>query len=111
MKVPNSDRAVIGDKLERYCLNEEHQRGKRKALLFRRKLGITKENKQILERALLKAVKEQDAVIYKQDRYGTHYDIKFAISTEVGSSLVLSCWIILHNESNPRLTNTYPVTK
>ena len=111
MKLPNSNQAILGDKLECYCLNTQHLQEKHKALLFQKRLGITLENKEILEQALLQTIKEKDAVIYKQDRYGVHYDVKFLLSTKVGSSLVLSSWIIRHNETFPRLTNAYPVNK
>jgi hypothetical protein len=111
MKLPNSDQAILGDKLERYCLNSQHLQGKHKALLFQKRLGITLENKEILEQALLKAALESDAVIYKQDRYGVHYDVKFLLQAEAGSSLILSSWIICKNETLPRLTNAYPVNK
>ncbi|NJL21328.1 MAG: hypothetical protein HC895_11660 [Leptolyngbyaceae cyanobacterium SM1_3_5] len=85
--------------------------GKDKATLFRNRLGITLENKQVLENALLTAARDLEAVVYKQDAYGTQYDIKFSITTEVGSSLILSCWIIRVAEDFPRLTNAYPVNK
>ncbi len=111
MKLPNSNQAILGDKLERYCLNTQHRQGKHKAILFQRRLGITIENKEILEQALLQAIKENDAIIYKKDRYGVHYDVKFLLSTEAGSSLILSSWIIRQNETFPRLTNAYPVNK
>ncbi len=111
MKIPNSNRVILGDKLERYCLNSQHPVGRHKALLFQKKLGITIDNKEILERALLQAIQKSDAVIYKQDRYGVHYDVKFLLSTEKGSSLILSSWIIRSNETFPRLTNAYPVSK
>lgn len=111
MKVPNSDLATLGDKLERYCLNIQHIQGKHKALLFQKRLGITIENKEILEQALLQAIKENKAIIYKQDSYGIHYDVKFLLKTEIGSSLILSSWIVRQNEIFPRLTNTYPVDK
>jgi hypothetical protein len=111
MKLPNAQQAQIGDKLERYCLNLRHSRGQGKAILFKKRLGITLENKEILETALLKAAIAEEAIIYKEDPYGIHYDIKFLLQTEVGSSLVLSCWIIRTNEDFPRLTNTYPVDR
>ncbi len=111
MKLPNSDQAILGDKLECYCLNSQHLQGKHKALLFERKLGITVDNKEVLKQALLNVIQENDAIIYKQDRYGVHYDVKFVLHTEVGSSLVLSSWIIRKNETFPRLTNAYPVDK
>ena len=87
MRLPNSKQAILGNKLERYCLNEQHLQGKHKALLFKRKLGITVENKEVLEEAILKAVRENDAIIYKRDSYGIHYDVKFVLKTKVGSSL------------------------
>ncbi|MEG3926084.1 DUF6883 domain-containing protein [Microcoleus sp. D3_18a_C4] len=111
MKLPNGDKALLGDKLERYSLNMQHPKGKDKAILFRNRLGITLENKAILEAAILESAVNQDAEIYKSDNYGTQYDIKFFMTTETGSSWVLSCWMIRTHEDFPRLTNTYPVNK
>jgi hypothetical protein len=111
MRLPNGDLAQLGDKLDRYVLNLEHPKGKDKAVLFKNRLGITLRNKEILENALLEAAMSSDAVVYKQDQYGTQYDIKFLLTTEVGRSLILSCWIIRANEDFPRLTNAYPVQK
>ena len=58
MKLSNSDQAILGNKLECYCLNSQHLQGKHKALLFERKLGITVDNKEVLEQALLNAIQE-----------------------------------------------------
>jgi hypothetical protein len=63
MKLLNSECAILGDKLERYCLNFDHQRGKHKALLFQKRLGITLANKNILENALLRAIRENEAIL------------------------------------------------
>jgi hypothetical protein len=109
MKLPNADQANLGDKLERYCLNPEHSKGKHKALLFKQRLGITLANKEILENALKKAVMEGEAELYKIDQYGTHYDLKFNLCTDIGESLILSCWIVKITENFPRLTNVYPI--
>lgn len=108
-KLPNSNKAQLGNKLERYSLNPEHPRGKHKAAMFRNRLGISLENKEALENALLEAAISNEAIIYREDKYGVHYDIKFLMTTETGSSLILSCWIIRKDEDFPRLTNTYPV--
>ncbi|MEO0686967.1 MAG: DUF6883 domain-containing protein [Cyanobacteria bacterium J06649_11] len=54
----NSKQAILGNKLERYCLNYQHLQVKHKALLFERKLGITVNNKEVLEQAILKAIQE-----------------------------------------------------
>lgn len=109
MRLPNGDRAQLGDKLERYCLNANHRKGKDKAALFRDRLGITLENRDVLEAALLAAALHNNALIRSQDQYGYHYNIRFLMQTEVGEAWVLSCWIIRHGEDFPRLTNAYPV--
>jgi hypothetical protein len=44
-----------------YCLNYEHQKGKHKALLFEKRLGITIANKEILEQSLKEAAIEGEA--------------------------------------------------
>ncbi|MER3432893.1 MAG: hypothetical protein C4288_05525 [Leptolyngbya sp. ERB_1_1] len=67
MKLPNGENAQLGDKVERYCLNLKHSRGGNKAILFRSRLGITLDNKEILEAALLEAAVSDNAMIYKED--------------------------------------------
>lgn len=111
MKLPNGDRAELGDKLERYSLNLQHPEDKDKAIMFRNRLGITLENKEILEATLLKSAVREEATIYRTDQHETHYDVKFFMTTAIGSSLVLSCWIVRTDEDFPRLTNAYPVDK
>ena len=59
----------------------------------------------------MSALQENNAIIYKEDSFGIHYDVKFFLETEIGSSLVLSSWIIRFEEDFPRLTNVYPVDK
>jgi hypothetical protein len=107
MKLPNAAKAQLGKKLERYLLNPQHSKGKDKAILFSKRLGITLENKNLLEVALLDSVVNNEAEVYKVDDYGIHYDVKLIMTTETGSSWVLSCWIIRTTEDFPRLTNAY----
>ena len=76
---------------------------------FRRSTLLTLNNKEILENALKKAAIEGEVELYKSDQYGTHFDLIFTLQTELGKSLILSCWIIRITESFPRLTNAYPI--
>ena len=69
MKLPNGNKALLGDKLEQYSLNMQHPKGKDKAILFRNRLGSTLENKAILEVALLESAVNKEAEIYKTDNY------------------------------------------
>lgn len=111
MKLPNPQKAIIGDKLERYSLNLQHNVGKHKALIFQKRLGITLTNKKILENALMEVVKNEEAILYKEDAFGIHYDLKFYLKTDHGESWFLSSWIVRHGENLPRLTNVYPINK
>ncbi len=111
MKLPNGARAQLGQKLELYSLNMEHSRGRDKAILFNKRLGITLDSREILEKALLQAAIEDDAILRQVNDYGSHYNVKFLMKTEMGSSIVLSGWIIRPNEDFPRLTTAYPVNK
>lgn len=60
MKIPNGDKAQLGDKLERYSLNLQHPKGKDKAILFKR-LGITLANKEIQGRSFIKFTLESSS--------------------------------------------------
>ena len=51
MKLPNGERAELGDKLQDYVLNQHHRRGPHKARVFESTLGITRENQHIVANA------------------------------------------------------------
>jgi hypothetical protein len=91
MTLPNGDRAQLGEKLERYCLNPEHAKGKDKAALFANRLEITLEKNEVLEEVLLAVAIHDEATLKKRDQYGDHYNIKFPMQTDVGESWVLIC--------------------
>lgn len=111
MKLPNGHQADLGNKIEGYCLNLNHQKGKHKAILFQNKLGITLENAEILKKAIKKATITEPVIIRKVNEYGTHYNLKFLLKTDAGESLILTAWTIRIGEDIPRLTNCYPVNK
>lgn len=111
MMLPNADRAELGEKIETYCLDFDHADGKHKALLFRNKIGIVLENREILKTALLDAARCESAIIKKMNEHGVHYQMKFRLTTQAGSSLILAGWIVRAGEDFPRLTTAYPVEK
>ncbi|MGK7953830.1 MAG: DUF6883 domain-containing protein [Crocosphaera sp.] len=111
MKLPNGHQADLGDKIESYCLNFNHQKGKNKATLFQKKLGINLNNANILKKAVKQAAINESVIVRKVNEYGTHYNMKFLLKTDVGESLILVAWIIRTNDNIPRLTNCYPVNK
>ncbi len=94
MKLPNGNKANLGNKIENYCLNFNHQKGKNKATLFQSKLGITLENVDILKNAIKQAALNESVIIRQINEYGIHYNMKFFLKTNVGESLILVAWII-----------------
>ncbi|WP_293332223.1 DUF6883 domain-containing protein [Microcoleus sp. CAWBG58] len=79
--------------------------------MFASKLGITLKNAEMLKQALKESAINEDLVIQKNNEYGTHYNMKFLLKTEVGESLILAAWIVRSGETFPRLTSCYPVKK
>jgi hypothetical protein len=111
MKLPNGDRANLGNKIEDYCLNLDHNVGKHKAILFKNRLGLTLKNSDILKNSIKHAALTESVILRKVNEYGQHYNMKFLLRTEVGESLILIASTIRFDEDFPRLTNCYPVNK
>lgn len=110
MKLPNGDRAVIATKLEDYVLDPLHAQGKHKAWRFETILGITRDNTDLLRRALLEAaVSSTNAESRGDNGYGEVFVLRFQLTTTKGTATVLSAWIIRHGEDFPRLTTCYIV--
>lgn len=113
MKLPYGDKTdlqQIINKLDTYSLDFNHSSGKHKARLFESKLGITKQNMNMLVTAIRNvATTSEYAQFTRSDEYGDRYVIVFDLETNFGSSSILSAWIIHHGEDYPRLTSIYPI--
>ncbi len=108
MKLPNSQHAVIDiNKLQGYCLNHLHPRGKDKARVFSAALGLTIDHADMLQKALFDAAKTYEATLTTKDIYGQRYVIDFIMSGPTGVAMIRSAWIIRINEDFPRLTTCY----
>ena len=108
MKLPNGERADLGEKLEEYVLDPRHPRGRHKARVFASVLGITWNNQGVLESALREAASNSTDVISTGDEgFGETFEIRFRLTTDKGSATVLSAWIIRNGEGFPRLTTCF----
>lgn len=108
MLLPNGERAVVDiRKLSDYCLNPDSPRGSNKARVFAAALGITAADAPQLQSKLLEAARAVDALPGELDIYGQRYIVDFELETKIGNAIVRSVWIILHNETAPRLTTCY----
>lgn len=77
MKLPEGEKAMIPEgKLQNYCLNDSHPQGRNKARVFRRALGVTADNAQLLDVLIRRSAVESDAVAFRQDTYGIYYRVE-----------------------------------
>ena len=78
--------------------------------MFRSVLGITVDNADVLQRALLEAAETSDQAEARGDNgFGDVYVLRFSMRTLVGTGTVLSVWIVRHGEDFPRLATCYIV--
>jgi len=112
MKLPKGDQVnpeQIINKLMTYTLRTDHKDGQHKARLFKSKLGITLENKDILVEALIKIAKNDDYIFTQNSQYGQKYVIDFDLTTTKGTSKIRSAWIVRFEEDYLCLTTVYPL--
>jgi hypothetical protein len=108
MKLPKGDDAVVGiAKLRDYCLSPDHPRGRHKARVFASALGLTVEQAEALQDALLEAARAEEASATDPDEFGQRYIVDFTMMRPAGQTQVRSCWIIRTGEAFPRLTTCY----
>jgi hypothetical protein len=104
-------------KLRDYCLNEEHTnpdgtpgKGRAKAYLFRRLLGITRDDWRFLGEQLVTGLEKQLIGRPVADKWGVKYESTIPVTGLNGvTKLVTSGWIIRPNEP-PSLASAY-ITK
>ncbi len=110
MRLPGGDQAVVEDgKLIDYCLSTTHPRGRHKARLFAAALGITQAQAPVLKAALLATARDGLAVPTGHNGFGQIYEITFDCSGPARTAPLLSVWIVLDAEPQPRLVTCYPV--
>ena len=108
MKLPNASEAIVDlRKLEEYCLNPDHPRGKHKARVFQNALEVGREDAPELREKILEAVLGESCERGESDAYGARYVVDFTwhrTDREVG---IRTTWIVKRGESAPRLTSCY----
>jgi hypothetical protein len=108
MKLPNGDHADLGTKIEDYVLNPSHWEGRHKARVFESVLGITINNQQVLGEAILAAAVNSEEVEELGDNgHGMVYVLRFPLTIANRTAMILTAWIIRHEEDFPRLITCY----
>ena len=108
MKLPNAEHAVVElQKLEDYCLNPAHPRGKHKARVFANALGICRADARELRERILKEILVRDCECRESDAYGSRYIVDMTWLRQGRAATVRTTWIVKRGEHVPRLTSCY----
>ena len=104
----NNDRAILDiRKIEDYCLNPAHARGRHKAQVFRGALGIERSDAAWLRKALLEAVRHSEAIELGGDVLGTRWRVDVSVARHDKRVVVRTIWIIRTEETVPRFVTCW----
>ena len=107
MKLPNGEHAVVDiRKLQAYCLNSQHPRGRNKARVFA-SVGILETDAEELRTALLAAAGNTGARLGTANVYGQRYIVDFDLVRQGRTIRIRSTWIVRIGEDLPRMTSCY----
>jgi len=107
MKLPNGDRAIVDiRKLQAYCLNMQHPRGRNKARVFA-SVGIKRANADELKTALLRAASSAEAELGVANPYGQRYIVDCDLVLQDRTARIRGTWSVRAGEDLPRLTSCY----
>lgn len=107
MRLPNGERAIVDRrKLEEYCLNPHHARGRNKARVFA-SAGIRQTDSDVLRDALLGAARNLEAERGRPSPYGERYTVDLDLVRPGRTVRVRSTWIVRAGEDFPRLTSCF----
>ena len=108
MRLPNANEAIVDlRKLEDYCLNPEHPRGKHKARVFEEVLGVNRSDASELRAKILEAAVAETCNAGESDVYGDRYILDFNWTRDERQATIRTTWIVKRGEAVPRLTSCY----
>ncbi len=106
--LPNADRAILDlQKLDAYCLDSAHPRGRHKARVFREALGIGRDAAAWLRRELLDALTQAEAVRLVQDEFGTRWRVDVPVARQNRRVVIRTLWIVRTGEQAPRFVTCW----
>lgn len=108
MILQNANSAIVDiKKLEGYCLNTSHPRGKHKAKVFKSVLGLTMNDAKFLSIKLKEIVSITNALFLSEDDFGKRYFIDFNMVYGKKKAFIRSIWIVKSDEDFPRFVTCY----
>jgi hypothetical protein len=106
--LPNGDQAILdARKIEGYCLNPSHPRGRHKARVFRDALDLQRSDALWLRDALLEAARSGEASWDGEDAWGAYWRLDATVRRRENKVVVRSIWIVRTGESVPRFVTCW----
>ena len=107
-RLPSGDQAILDmRKIEAYCLNPSHPRGRHKARVFREALGLQRSDASWLRDVLLEAARSGEAFHDGEDAWGAHWRLDATVTRQEESVVVRTIWIVRTGESVPRFVTCW----
>jgi len=104
----NSSRAIIDmRKIENYCLDSAHLRGRHKARVFREALSIGQQDAEWLRDVLLEGIRRCEATELATNAWGASWRVDIPVVRHGKSAVVRSTWIIRTGEEAPRFVTCW----
>lgn len=112
MKLPNAESAIVQvERLREYSLNPNHPQGNYKARAFLDKLGIGRNDGELLRSLVLEAILTAEVIEQEPTAYGRRLVVDFEVERGAGfvrhKAVVRTAWIMRSNEDFPRLTTCF----
>jgi len=108
--LPGAAAAVIDPaKLRDYCLDLAHPRGRHKARVFNRALGLAQTDAEWLRAAILSALPTTSAMADGADRHGERWRVDLALTRGDRTAIVRTLWLIRESGGPPRLVTCFVV--
>jgi len=93
--VPTLPHRTILDlrKIEEYCLNPDHPRGRHKARVFREALGLARADAEWLSATFLAAIPDSQPVEMANDQFGQRWRLDIGVSRQGKRAVVRTVWM------------------
>jgi hypothetical protein len=107
MRFPHSDEAILDiRKIEDYCLNPAHPRGRHKARVFREALDLHRTDASWFA-VLLEAARSGEALQVGEDAWGTYWRLDATVRRQGKTAVVRTIWIVRTGYDVPRFVSCW----
>jgi hypothetical protein len=107
-RLPNIEQAILeARKIEDYCLNPDHPRGRHKARVFRDALGIVRNDAEWLRKTLLESLHDSEAIELASDAFGSRWRVDMRIRRHGITIMVRTVWIVQTGEQVPHFVTCW----